>query len=365
MMFHEGADEAIVDSNAKERSLSSVLIEGPPSRNAMNMFNVEGDRSRERAPYDCHSHLPLLSSDEVGWGLERWSNRPCIDYMAMSFPVTDMYRDPPLPWKGSMIGESPKSGHKFKVQFPLMEDQVFLQVSRTATGLYGYVNFNPTSLLHGRNSAFSVGLDEALGILPQIEDAVNHFVKVVPPIGEWKMSRLDVNHTIGPVVDVQRIMKIAQAHPFNNQVKVQTFGTRKGIETVTCRSKKSGGFCVYDKGKQGKFNVSLVRFEIRAKQHLLKQKCPTVADVTDAICQELFNHFLGGIIEALQHTPRTVIDDIMANRRDAQVLIEMLGIYVLKEKGHSFTPSPYVLRNKYQPLMRNYNIREISEIFAT
>jgi hypothetical protein len=360
MTTNDEIHDEVCEEKTTLTSLEMSLTESrkPPShKDTLTLIN---NCPKDDTPYVSHSETDLLSCDEVGRSLMRTDMPLGIDWMALSFTVRDVYAEVPGQWRETISNGNRK--HQWETNFELYEGSVFLQVTQSTTGLWGYVQFNPSTICNGPNGVRPIFLNKAIDVLYEVMDLVKHWVHVATPIEEMTMSRLDINKTIGPVADIQRILSIVSDYPYNHRVKTQTIKSRRAIETVSCRSKASGGFIVYDKGLQAKLSEPVIRFEVNARRRVLKKKCGKVKDLSQERCEVLFNYYLGDAIKAMQSVPRTMIDDIVAIDKDRKVLIELIGVAHLKDKGHFCPINDYAWRLKYKPFMTKYGLSKVADL---
>lgn len=348
---HEQVREENDEQNESLSSLFKALTEGPPSlhrREALTLTTSlpEGSTDTPR------TESPLLSRDEVGALLARPDLPIGIDCLAASFDVGALLVDDPVLW--TEIAQKGVSTRRYVTTFPLGQGSVFVSIHRNIKGSWGYVEVKPATVLYGKKTTQLANPKQALEVFHSVMDEVAQIVQIRTSRPQTRLSRVDLTVDVHNVSSRQDILTVAQRTPYRAGLKTCTYTGSKGHESVTCRTKKSGGFSVYDKSLQAKAKGSIVRFEVETRRRLLKKVCPTVGDLSPERCGNLFRQHLGPLIGALRATPRTDIDNILADRRQRKVFIEALGISVLRDRGYMVEMTDYWWKKAYRPFKKAF-----------
>lgn len=332
-------------------SLYEALTEGPPSRHREEALTIA-----DPIPADTvtapRSDTFLLSRDDVGTLLAKPDLRIGIDCLAASFDVGALLVDDQALW--TEIAQKGVSTRRYVTTFPLGQGSVFVSIHRNIKGSWGYVEVKPATVLYGKKTTQLATLKQALEVFHSAMDEVAQIVQIRTSRPQTRLSRVDLTVDVHNVSCLQDILTVAQRTPYRAGLKTCTYTGSKGHESVTCRTTKSGGFSVYDKSLQAKAKGSIVRFEVETRRRLLKKVCPTVGDLSPERCGNLFRQHLGPLIGALRATPRTDIDNILADRRQRKVFIEALGISVLRDRGYMVEMTDYWWKKAYRPFKKAF-----------
>jgi hypothetical protein len=339
-------------------SLSSALTEHHHNTNYEGPFTL---KTTTNTSYVSHSDAEGLSSDEVGRLLGSELTPWGLDWIGMSFPVASIVVDPPFPWI-ELQSNGAKWTQIWKTSFEIGQGAVELKVTKKGNSLSGYLSFNPTSCMYGPKSLYVAAFDDALYVAGLVLDAVDEWLTPGCVREAMLLSRLDVNVTVEPVTDIQRLLSIVKNVFTRGVTPLATYGKGGRLETVVCRSKRSGGFCVYDKGLQAGLDRSAVRFEVNARRCRLREICPTLGDLTKENLRRIAGKTLQPVIDSLMQTPRNAVADIFAVKKESTVFIEMVGLATLADLGHHPHVSPYALRKKYRPILKKYSARTVGDL---
>lgn len=234
----------------------------------------------------------------------------------------------------------------------------------TARGLWGYALVNPSTVLNGPKSLLVASLGQAMDVFHSVMDEIAQIVEVITPRMATRLSRVDVTRTVEIAGNSQGVLALVAGCPYNPRLKTVTYTGTRGAESVTCRTKKSGGFLIYDKSRQMRAKGTAIRFEVEARRKFLKKKCPTIGDLSEDRCRMIFDHFLGKVIDALRIIVRTDVDNILANEKDTKTFMTSIGLSVLKDKGYTPAMSDYWCIRVYRPFKNKYPHNTIGEFFA-
>ena len=285
-----------------------------------------------------------------------------IDCLAASFDVGTLLVDDPGLW--TEIAQKGVSTRRYVTSFALGQGSVFLSIHQNVKGSWGYVEAKPVTVLYGKKTTQLATLEQALGVFHSAMDEVAQIVQIRTSRPQARLSRVDLTVDVHNVSSRQDILTVAQRNPYRAGLKTCTYTGSKGLESVTCRTKKSGGFSVYDKSLQAKTKGSIVRFEVETRRRMLKKACPTVGDLTPERCRDMLRQHLGPLIGALRATPRTDIDNILANKKQRKVFIEALGISVLRDRGYIVEMTDYWWEKGYRPFKKAFPHFEIGDILG-
>jgi len=352
---HESVDEPVSKSST---SLPSALTEHHNSTPYEGPFTL---KTTTTSTYISHSDAEGLSSDEVGQLLASDRTPWGIDWMEFSFPVSRVLSETPFPWC-ELQSNGAKWTHIWKTTFEIGQGTVDLSVTKRGNALGGYLKFNPSTCMYGPKSLYISRLDDALYVADVVLDAVNSWV--VPGCERQAMllSRIDVSVTVEPVADVQRTLAIVKNTKIRGTTPKTEYGKDGRIETITRRSKRAGGYCVYDKGLQTGLNKSAIRFEVTARRARLRDVCSHLGDLNDECLKHIAIKSLGPVIENLRLQPRTAISDILAGKKESTPFIEMVGLATLADLGHYPSVTTYALNKKYRPILKKYSARTVGDL---
>ncbi len=363
--FH-GADNDLIHEEVSSLSpLAKALTEGRKSPPPINPWTMNDTLEEIKGKYESRSSSELLSCDQVGEQLSDPDLPLGIDRLSLSFLTSKVFANPPVAWEETRAPKGMYTKVKHSVSLDVLEGKVYLQVIHGFTGRWVWVDFNPSALKLGKKSPQVLPVEEIWPVIERVIDTVSYFVDVSVPIEEMFVSRIDVTQSVWRVADMQRLLAIVEECPFNHRVKSVTTKHKRLIETVAMRTKKSGGFSVYDKTTQARLSVPVARFEVCARKRIVKRHCRQLKNLDQAACRKIFDYYLGKTIKRLQELPRLPIDDILADKKDAKALIEMLGIGALREMGHHYPVSKYAERNKYRPLLQRFGAVSMGHLIET
>jgi hypothetical protein len=329
-----------------------------PIKKSLTLIGNDQEKALANSPRVA-THL--LSTDEVADLLMRSTIPLGIDYLAVSFECGPLRLD-----SNDLWGEVRKKGEHFRryiTNLPLGQGSVFLDIKAKHSGSYGYAQVNPSTVQFGRRTEKVATLDQTLDVFHSMMEEIERIVEVRTSRIDVRLSRLDIAVTVPNVADVQRILYVATRTPYSSRLKPTAHFGPKGIESVSCRTRKSEGFSIYNKSLQAKKNGNLVRFESQARTKFLKQVTPTVMDLTDDSCRKIFFHYLQQTIDALRNIDRTNIDNIIASDLDRPVFIEAVGISTLADKGINIQMNDYWWNRKYKPFKKRYPHESIGDFF--
>jgi hypothetical protein len=339
-------------------SLSNALTEHHHNTNHEGPFTL---KTTTASSYVSHSDAEGLSSDEVGRllasDLTPWS----VDWIGLSFPVKNLALEPPFPWI-ELHSNGVKWARIWETSFEIEQGTVDLKVTQKGNALSGYLNFNPTTCMYGPKSVYVARLDDALDVTSTVLEAVNEWVTPDCRPEEMLLSRVDVNLTTERVADMQRLLSIVKNAPSRGVTPLATYGKGGRLESVVRRSKRSGGFCIYDKGLQAGIGKPFVRFEVNARRSRLRDLCPTLGDLTDERLRAIAQKSLRPVIDTLLLAPRNAVADVLADKKQTSAFIEMVGLATLADLGHHPYVSPYALRKKYNPILNRYSARTVGDL---
>jgi len=313
--------------------------------------------------YVSHSDDKGLSSDDVGRLLTSDLMPWTIDWMDLSFPVKNLVGEPPFPWI-ELSSNGAKWSHIWKTSFDIGQGTIDLQVTGKGNALEAYLSFNPTTCLYGPKSLYVARLDDALDVVDKVLDAINAWVTPDCEPDDMRLSRLDVNVTVEPIADIPRVLSIAKTTPIRGATPLATYGKGGRLESVIKRSKRAGGFCIYDKGRQAGVERSAVRFEVTARRCRLRELCPTLGHLSEDVLRKIALKSLQPVIAQLQLIPRNAVSDILATKRELTSFIEMVGLAYLADCGHYPLISTYALRKKYNPIFKKYSARTVGDLLS-
>ena len=354
-------DDFYEESTEHKESLSSLfgaLTEHHHSTPHKEPFTL---KPTSDIAYVSHSEEEGLSSNEVGLFLDSDRVPWGIDWMDLSFPIRSLVFEPPFPWH-EMQSNSAEWSHQWKTTFEIGSGSVDLSVTKRGNSLSGYLKFNPTTCMYGPKSLYVSLLDDAIDVTHLVLDAVNAWVVPGCERNDMLLSRLDVSKTVEPVADMQRTLSIIKNAPGRGGTAKTTYDGGGKIQTVIRRSKRAGGYCVYDKGLQAGLDVSALRVEVTARRARLRDLCSLFGDLDETRLRQIAMKCLAGVIEHLLLEPRTAVTDILADKKEAASLIEMVGRATLADLGHYPKVTKYALYKKYRPILRKFSARTVGDL---
>ena len=311
--------------------------------------------------YVSHSEDKGLSSDEVGHFLETERLPWGIDWMDISFPIRSLVSDPPYPWR-EIQSNSTSWSHQWTTTFEIGQGSVELSVKKRGNSMSGYLMFNPTTCMYGPKTLYVSRLDDAIDVTHLVLDAVDEWVVPGCARNDMLLSRLDVSTTVEPVADLQRTLSIIKNASGRGGTPRTSYDAGGKIQTVTRRSKRAGGYSVYDKGLQAGLDVSALRVEVTARRARLRDLCSQLGDLDEARLRQIAMKSLEQVIEQLRLEPRNAVTDILAVKKEATSLIEMVGLATLADLGHFPPMTKYALNKKYRPILRKFSARTVGDL---
>ena len=357
-------DEVLDEINEQQSGLTSslnVLTEHHHHSSYESPFTLK--TSTSNPSYVSHSDNQGLSSGEVGRLLESELLLWRVDWIGLSFPVKSIAVDPPFPWI-ELRSNGAKWTHLWRTSFEIGEGTVDLKVTKSGNSLSGYLSFNPTTCMYGPKSLYAARLDDAIYVAGLVLDATDKWIEADCERDAMLLSRLDVNTTVEPVTDIQGLLSIAKNAPIRGVTPLTTYGKAGRLETVVCRSKRSGGFCIYDKGLQTGIDRPVVRFEVNARRSRLRELCPTFGELTEETLGKIGRKSLQTVIDSLSLSPRNAVVHILAAKKEIGILVEMVGLAALADLGHHPQMSSYALRKKYRPILKKYSARTVGDLLS-
>jgi len=359
---NDDSHEEIHDENNEHKeSLSSLfdaLTEHHQSTPYQSPFTLKPTSDNA---YVSHSEDKGLSSDEVGRFLETDRLPWGIDWMDLSFPIRSLVTEPPYPWH-EMQSNGANWSHKWVATFEIGYGSVELSVKKRGNALSGYLMFNPTTCMYGPKSLYVSRLDDAIDVTHLVLDAVNEWVVPGCERNDMFLSRLDVSTTVEPVADMQRTLSIIKNASGRGTTPRTSYDNDGKIQTVIRRSKRAGGYCVYDKGLQAGLDVSALRVEVTARRARLRDLCSHLGDLDETRLRQIAMKSLTRVIDNLRLEPRKAVTDILAVQKEAKSLIEMVGLATLADLGHFPPMSKYAWTTKYLPVLRKFSARTVGDL---
>jgi len=345
-------------------SLLKDLTEGrqptPNNRKSLSLHSKQDQPSTITPRIESN----LLSRDEVG---ELLANPTCelgIDYIAATFQVSDVYEETLDVWRKVQQGKNIWD-KLYLAEIPLMKGTVYVRITGEWYGLRGFIQFNPSTVLFGAKSLQTASLEQAHEVFHSVMDELESYVRVVTPREETKLSRVDVSVTVGSVINIDGIVLEASHYPYNSRLKTATYKSIKRVESVSCKTKRRGGFVVYNKSIQAGLPGAILRCETQAMRKHLKKHCPTIQHLTHPRCREMFEYFLGNFINGLKQIPRTDVDNVLADSKDTQTLVHLIGLSVLADKGYHVPISDYFRNKKLKPFQKKYQFEKVGDLLGS
>jgi hypothetical protein len=355
---HDNHGDEELEAPLSLTSLHSALTEHHQTITQEGPFTLE---PTSPFSYVSNSDDEGLSSDEVGLLLASERTPWSIDWMDLSFPVRNLVRETPFPWV-ELTSNGAKWAHKWITNFEIGQGTVELTVTQKGNALSAYLSFNPSTCMYGPKSLYVARLDDAVDVAGLVLDAVNEWVTPDCDRNEIFLSRIDVNVTVDPVADVQRLLSIAKNAPTRGVTPLAIYGKGGRLESVIRRSKRAGGFCIYDKGLQAGLNRSAVRFEVTTRRSRLREICPNFGSLTQDRLRQIALKSLQPVIDTLTLSPRNAVADICAVKKEATAFIEMVGLATLADLGHHPKVTTYAYRKKYKPILKKYSARTVGDL---
>lgn len=294
----------------------------------------------------------MKSATDVGAHLQDKNLPLGIDRIALSFPIVEIREDSQDLWEDSMRGRGRRLYGKTTI--PIGQGSAFFKVNGSQAGYRAYLEFNPSTILHGKNTTELATLPELEEILNDLLSEIDYLVHYAVPLEDFRLSRLDITAQIPHVADVQGILVKASKSPYRLGLATELRQTKRSIQSLACRTKSTGGYLMYDKARKAKVGSGLLRCEATARRRLLGQICPTYGVLDVNRCRDIFNHFYGVVSTDLREMPTTDFGPMLTSKRDTWTLIEILGISALNGLGHYPEISHYRIANRYRPFYSRF-----------
>jgi hypothetical protein len=303
----------------------------------------------------------LLSRDEVGELLTRPSLKLGVDWMWLSFPVLKVLRTG-NDWWGKDYVSNQSNMRTRRTKIYCGEGSARFSVTG-GTALTADLEFNPSTLIFGKKSLSVATLEEALEVLREVLLEVDYLVERPEPVERSLIYRLDFATDIPDVQDPQGVLRTLTQHGIPPRRKMWAyFSKTHGLESIGCLTKSKGGYKAYNKSLQTKTPGSTVRFEVQANRDFLKEVCPTVGDLSEDRMREIFAENTKTAVEALKSVERGQLDVILSSDTETEVLIDLIGLEVLRSVGHHVSLPPHRIRHRYKPFLERYNCASVLDL---
>ena len=296
----------------------------------------------------------LLSRDEIGRLLTHPGLLVGIDRLAVSFPVRSINEANIDLWSKKWVNAATRKP-KFSTHIPQGQGGAVFKVQRFSTGLTGYLEFNPSTILYGKKSCNIARLDQTLEILNDLLEEVDLLIDRPVPASQFKVSRLDIAVDVPNVMNVQGVLDHAGKHSCTSRKKTQSWRSKKGLESVVWRGKSSDGWTLYDKSLQTGLPGSVLRCEVEIKRRKMKHyQCNTVGDLSEHVCLAAFQSITQNLAIGLQNLSRGSIDEILSSPAETEILVDLIGMEILGQYGYFASISNNRRLTKFEPFKAKY-----------
>ena len=317
-------------------------------------LNKTKTTARSYRPYAPDNDFNLLSRTDIGNLLVDDRLRLGIDRLAVSFPVRAIF-DEDRDSKLDNNGTSRTKRQWLEAHIPCEQSSAYFNVQRRNGGLLAYLDFNPSSILYGKKAPKIATLSEALEVLGELMEEIDYLVDRPIPIPDFSLSRVDITTDFPNVPDIQTVLNHAALHACTRRAKTQAWRSKKGIESVTCRTETTGGWILYDKARQAHLKDAALRCEVTIKRRKLRELgYLTISDLSLNVCRSLFQSTVKNLARSLQEVTRTPIDDILTSATETDILVQQIGHEVLNEHGFFPHIPDSRRRSKFEPFKARY-----------
>jgi hypothetical protein len=315
----------------------------------------------KRLPPITDHKKELLSRNEVAEVLIRPDLKLGVDRLRVTFPVLEVRKAGTDWWQADYYSTS-SSMRVIKGTIFSGEGHAWLGVAG-GPALTATLEFNPSTLLFGAKSLSIATLEQALDVLQEVVLEVDYLVRRPKSLDESRLSRIDIATDIPNVQDPQGVLRTLNHYGIPPRRKMRTHSSKThGLESISCLTKSQGGYRVYNKSLQTKTPGSTVRFEVQANRDLLKEVCPTVGDLSENRMREIFTENTKTAVAALKTAERGQLDVILSSDTETEVLIDLIGIEVLRSAGRYVSLPPHRIRHRYKPFLERYNCTSVLDL---
>jgi hypothetical protein len=303
----------------------------------------------------------LLSRNEVGDALLRPDLALGIDWISVSFPVRQVLPSSRDSWV-SIWEKTGSTLRSFRGTIPIGQGNATLQVSGVVA-MTGYLEFNPSTILHGPKTPHFAHLDQAMELMNEILVEVDYLLERPESSSKMKLSRLDIAANIPFVLDLPGVLMHLLRHGIPPRRKLRSYSSRtNGIESIDVLTKNRDGYRAYNKSLQIREPGSVLRFEAQAGRNYLATTCPTVADLSEEKVRQIFLDKTRFAAEALCSVRRDLLDVILSSPTEAALFVELAGIATLKRAGRSPRLPQSRYQRRYKPFLEKYGIKSVLDL---
>lgn len=345
-------------------SLSDALTERQRLVEEGNWPPKKTKRKKSEMPYTPDNDPNLLSRDEIGRLLAHPELRVGIDRLAVSFPVRSIYKATFDHW-GSTWVHATTQKTRVSTQIPQGQGSARFSVNPVSTGLTGYLEFNPSTILYGKKSCQIARLDQTLEILQNFLEEIDLLVDRPIPASEFKVSRLDISVDIPNAMNIQGVLDHAGRHSCTSRKKTNSWRSKKGLESVACRSKSSDGWLLYDKSLQAGLPGSVLRCEVVIRRRKMKHyHCNTIGDLSESVCLAAFQTITQNLSSGLQNLARGTIDEILSSPTETEILVYLIGLEMLNRHGYFPSVTNHRRLSKLEPFKSKYGYTTYEDLLG-
>jgi len=228
----------------------------------------------------------------------------------------------------------------------------------------GYMTFNPARIIDPCGITCASWAETLVAIEGIARLAFEHFFIFDPTTYGLDMYGMHLTADFAPIPDMQRVLNKAKEVRAFRGVKPRGFWSEDGsrIESVYFNSKSRGTLKFYDKSVEANLAIPMLRIEYETVRPLHKAEGLTkVENLNESVIQNLFKSRIEPVVKALNPTKETLVDMILANRRDAKTLIQICGREFLNRLG-VYPPLGQTFKDNKRDFESKYHYSQIEDI---
>jgi hypothetical protein len=254
-----------------------------------------------------------------------------------------------------LSGELPFSEHG-GIQYGYKEHS-----ARTSTI---WVRISPSTAIYGPKSLQVATLSDTKNL---IRLALSHLFNIAAPLcsaGEIRISRLDLTRDIHDIARLEEVLHIATPLLPHKRLDTKIYSSPLGtINSISRRTSKGDGPCLYNKSRQSGLGHSVLRFEMRFGRKNLLKECPDIQHLTEATISQLFFDSFDPVAAGLLAIPEDAIREAVSDQKDRRLLAQLIGDEVLKSMGY-FPPTTKYGRTARSNFFKKYPLINIQRLIS-
>ena len=222
----------------------------------------------------------------------------------------------------------------------------------------------PSQTLFGPKSLEVATLDDTKRL---IHMALSEMFQVAEPLcnpGEIRISTMDVTRDIHDVALVEEVLSTAEPLLPHSRLDIKIHKSPQlQVSSVTRRTSRGDGACVYNKSRQSGLGNSVVRFEMRLSKKRLSKACPDIQHLTQGTINQLFFDSFDPVAAGLLTVPEDTIREVMLDGSDRKQLCQLIGEEVLRNQGY-FVPKTKYAQNARRKFANKHPLINIGRIVS-